>query len=29
VQKLLILLGWTAATIIGAAVAIRRDLTGD
>ena len=28
-QKLLILLGWTLATIIGAGWAIRRDLNGD
>jgi hypothetical protein len=29
VGKLLILVGWTVATIIGAMVAIRRHLTGD
>jgi len=29
VQKLVILLGWTGATIIGAGFAVRRDLNGD
>jgi hypothetical protein len=28
-RKLVLLLGWTLATIVGAAFAIRRDLTGD